>query len=213
MVRYKQLRITHTHTGAEMLLEKVEVDTKQRLPEVESFTLDDLKSQLLQFEQPQPIYTKEHNEQSEWLSSLHSQVRGRTFEYALAERIQILTGWKAEVTRCGDRFDVKLIKGRRTIRLEMKSSLLSRKKNHGTPSYDYAFQNMKPELTDFFILIRVDPYHGPIIDVITTVQAKKHCSKGSVEKGRTLTCTMAGRYCKGKLRPKTFTEFVFGLME
>tara|TARA_B100000902_G_C27170836_1_gene843733 strand:+ start:361 stop:1020 length:660 start_codon:yes stop_codon:yes gene_type:complete len=213
LYKIKQLRITHTQKGDEMLLEKVKVDTKHRIPEVESFTLEDLKSQLSEFEQPKPIYTKNQNEKSYWLANQHQQVRGRLFEYALAKRIAMLTGWKAEVTSCGDRFDVKLTKGRRIIKLEMKSALMSRKNNNGKDSYDYKFQNMKPEMTDFFILIRIDPNHGEIIDVITTVQANKHCSSGGKQGNRSLSCTMVGRYCKGKLKPKTFTEFVFGLME
>ena len=214
MVRYKQLRITHTHTGAKMLLEKVAVDVKNRMPEIEGFTLEDLKSQLLKFEQPEPIYTKEKNEKSYWLAGQISQVRGRAFEYALAERIERETGWKAEVTHCGDRFDVMLTnpKGRRRIRLEMKSSLLGRKKQaSGIDSYSYKFQEMKPELTDFFILIRVDPYHGPIIDVITTVQARKATEKQNSE-AKTLHCSMVGRYCRGELKAMTLTEFVLGLV-
>ena len=78
-------------------------------------------------------------------------------------------------------------------------------------SYSYKFQEMKPELTDFFILIRVDPYHGPIIDVITTVQARKATEKQTSE-AKTLHCSMVGRYCRGELKAMTLTEFVLGLV-
>jgi len=166
--------------------------------ELETFTCDDLDWALEQAEQKaikdSEVYSFEKNTTAKRLSQLTSNQRGVSFEYDVANKITMATGFRTEVTNKKASCDVIVYAGRRQIRVEVKSSLITDK---------FLFQNIHCHKAHFFVFIRVDPILGPVYDVATSREVSKWVSNS-----RTINCNRVGRFHKGKMKTKTLTSWL-----
>ena len=167
--------------------------------ELETFTCDDLAWALEQAEQKairdSEVYSFEKNITSKRLSQLTSNQRGISFEHDVAKRITDATGFRTEVTKRAASCDVIVYADRRQIRVEVKSSLVGDTK--------FLFSNIHCHKAHFFVFIRVDPVHGPIYDVATSLEVSKW-----VNNSRQISCNFVGRFYKGKMKTQTLTSWL-----
>jgi len=181
------------------------IATKNRMNvkdrELETFTCDNLDWALEQAGQKamkdSDVYSFETNITAKRLSQLTSNQRGVAFEYDVADKIRRATGFRTEVTHKRASCDVIVYTGRRQVRVEVKSSLL-------TPQHNtYLFQNIHCHKAHFFVFIRVDPVRGPVYDVATSLEVSHWVSNS-----KSINCTRVGRFHKGKMTTKTLTSWM-----
>jgi hypothetical protein len=181
------------------------IATKNRMTvkdrELETFTCENLDWALEQAGQKamkdSDVYSFEKNITAKRLSQLTSNQRGVSFEYDVANKITMATGFRTEVTHKKASCDVIVYTGRRQIRVEVKSSLFSPQSN------TYLFQNIHCHKAHFFVFIRVDPVRGPVYDVATSLEVSKWVSNS-----KSINCNPVGIFHKRKMKTKTLTSWM-----